>query len=179
MPEPYHITKDQNIKTLYTSIKSRVGKFGKYKNRKLLISWPVFYRFVRENKEYDKIFKTWQEHNYWHSLSPTIDRIDNDGDYSLDNIQILTRMDNTKKGDRLGIKNQRTETKIHLMDKRNELVVNLKEQGYNNEQIANIFNMNRSTIKRIDDNFVILEKTNRYKKFLSKELLSNKKPVRK
>jgi len=42
-----------------------------------------------------------------------------------------------------------TKEKLHLYDKRAELVWALDHQGYNGEEIAVIFSVDRSTINRI------------------------------
>lgn len=161
----HYITKDQNIKGLYHSIKNRAGKVGRYKNIKLLINWDDFYNFVSKNKQYNKIYKEWKDHEFWFPLSPSVDRIDNNGNYSLDNIQILSLKQNATKGNRNnnvnGIKKE-IDLKLHLKDKRNEIILLLKEQGYSNVQIANLFGTNRSTIKRITDKSVKLEEDKRW-----------------
>jgi len=159
----YHITKEGNIKGLYWSIKSRVGKPGSYKNRKLLINWEDFYNFVSKNKQYNKIYKEWVANDFYYLLSPTIDRIDNNGDYSLDNIQILTRWDNTRKGKGNSPIKEREDYKIYLRDKRNEIILFLKSQGYNDNSIATMFGMNRSSIKRITEKFIKRDEEKRYK----------------
>lgn len=45
-------------------------------------------------------------------------------------------------------------TKIYLLVKRAEMIATLNAEGYNNQDIALIFNLDRSTVKRI------LDKTN-------------------
>lgn len=41
--------------------------------------------------------------------------------------------------------------KLHLIEKRNELIWALDYQGYSGEEIGVIFNINRSSVKRILD----------------------------
>jgi len=167
----HYITKDENIKSLFISIKGRIGK-GSYKKRKLLISWDDFYNFVFKDKQYNRIYKEWVKHDFWYSLSPSIDRINNDGDYTLDNIQALTRSQNSIKGQGITAIKEQKEAKIHLIEKRDELILILKSQGYSNIQISNIFNLNRSTVKRINDYYYNLLQDRKYKQ-LSKDLKRN------
>jgi len=169
MANLYYKTKEENIKSLYLSIKSRVGKVGLYKNRKLLISWEDFYDFMLKDKEYNRIYKEWVKNDFFYLISPTIDRIENDRDYTIDNIQVLTRQENARKGQlsnndfRKGYEEKNNEDfKLHLKDKRNEIILILKSQGYSNAQISFLFGVNRSTIKRITDKSVRLEEEKRY-----------------
>lgn len=159
----YHITKEENIKGLYWSIKSRVGKPGSYKNKKLLITWEDFYHFVSKDKQYNRIYKEWVANDFYTLLSPTVNRINNNGHYSIDNIQILTRLDNSRKGTGNSAIKEREDYKLYLKDKRNEIILFLKSQGYNDNSIATMFGMNRSSIKRITDKFVMSDEKKRYK----------------
>jgi hypothetical protein len=160
----HYITKEENIKNLYTSIENRVGKIGLYKNRKLLISWEDFHKFLSNDEQYNKIYKEWVEYDFYYMISPTIDRIDNNGDYTLENIQVLNKLQNTRKKQGSGIIQEKENIKLHLIDKRNEIILNLKYQGYSNTHIAELFNLNRSTVKRINDKFVQLDEDKRYSK---------------
>lgn len=44
-----------------------------------------------------------------------------------------------------------TKEKQHLVEKRDELIWALSLQDYNNEEIGGIFNLDRSSVKRIKD----------------------------
>jgi len=161
--KPYK-TKDENIKDLFYSIKGRVGRIGLYKNRKLLIDWADFYEFLITDKEYNRIYRDWSESNFDSYMSPSIDRIDNLGDYILDNIQVLTKVQNIRKGQGDSFYKENIVSKLHLVDKRNELIMLLKSQGCSNSVISNIFNIHRSTVKRINDKYIKLNQDERYKK---------------
>lgn len=84
---------------MYQSIKKRLKQNPRYKNRKLLISKEDFIKFVLNNENYKIIFKKWEEMDYEYILTPTIDRIDNNRDYTLDNIQVITLLENSTKRD--------------------------------------------------------------------------------
>lgn len=166
----YHKTKDENIKDLYISIKRRIGKQGLYKKRKLLIEYKDFYDFLIKNKQYNRIYKEWVNNDFYYVISPSIDRIDNNGDYTLENIQVLTRLQNIRKGQGNG-EIKEPDVKYFILERRNELIVMLKHQGFNNSAIAEMFNLNRSTVKRVSDFSMKLEEKKHYKK-LSDELKS-------
>ena len=46
------------------------------------------------------LYKNWVENNFDKKLSPSVDRINNNVDYKIENIQIITVLDNLKKGSR-------------------------------------------------------------------------------
>ena len=50
-------------------------------------------------------------------IQPTVDRIENDGDYEINNIQIISRSDNAKK---MLTENPRWDVKINNMNKAND-----------------------------------------------------------
>lgn len=83
---------------LYQSIKERLAKGKSYKGRKLLFTKEQLTEFCLLDVSYRAIFKEWEASGFRRQLSPSVDRINNDGDYSLDNIQILTHADNGRKG---------------------------------------------------------------------------------
>lgn len=57
-----------------------------------------FINFSIKDRCFKKLFRAWVLSGYKPRLIPTVDRIDNNGNYSLRNIQYLTMVDNTKKG---------------------------------------------------------------------------------
>jgi len=70
-------------------------------------------------------------------------------DPSIDKIQILSKNKNSKKG--IKTTEQTIELKPYLKQKRNELIYKLKQAGYNNQYIGEMFNLDRSTVKRISN----------------------------
>jgi hypothetical protein len=48
-------------------------------------------------KQFLMIYKEWEKNNFKHSLSPSIDRINNSFGYSIPNIQWLSQRQNTSK----------------------------------------------------------------------------------
>lgn len=111
------------------------------KKRKLLIGKDEFFALLSNSSEYGKIYKDWKKSGFQPRLAPSIDRIDNEKNYTADNIQVLTRYENLLKGDGDHLPNR-----THLQEIRNELVWILNAHGYNGADIGQIFNVNRSTI---------------------------------
>ena len=85
------------IKALFGGIGNRLRNCKSYKFRKLLFILNEFENYILNNNNYKKLHKEWVKNNYIHRLAPTVDRINNKGHYSLDNIQIITKSENAKK----------------------------------------------------------------------------------
>jgi len=153
---PKNKTKKENVKMLYLSILKRVGKKDTtYENIKMLISKEDFVNFVLKDKEYNRLYKLWKDNDFDSTLSPTVDKIKNDKHYILNNIQILSKSKNSKKGNKTAEELRKraildeSKMKKYLKEKRNEIIHKLKDAGYNNQYIGEIFNIDRSTITRI------------------------------
>jgi hypothetical protein len=69
-------------------------KGKKYPTKKQFLEWC----YKKENLEsFTEIWSRWQEKGFERNYTPSIDRIDNNGGYELDNIQWLSNINNTKK----------------------------------------------------------------------------------
>lgn len=90
-----------NKKPLYMFqyMKTRVRR--NYKNKKVYFTKEEFLKWILVNNDYIRIFNEWEKSNFNRKLCPTVDRIDNNKDYSFDNIQILTHSENCKKGNKV------------------------------------------------------------------------------
>jgi hypothetical protein len=107
--------------------------------RKLHFTWDEF-QVIKG--DYFKVHHVWREAGYPRTLTPSIDRIDNGKDYSLDNIQVLTS----------GAKDQRGEkTNFAVLTKEDVSTVKklVALGGYTQAAIGKLFNVNQSTICRI------------------------------
>ena len=87
---------DIYLRHMYNNIVRRCGTIGKYKNRKLEFDYVEFLAWV-DNSGFYAAYEEWVRSDFNKKLSPTIDRIDNHNHYTLDNIQILTKAENTRK----------------------------------------------------------------------------------
>jgi hypothetical protein len=84
--------------SLYKNIKTRVDYHPNYKHRELLFSFEDFLLFLKGNTHYKKHFYRWKKSGWLKKFSPSVDRIDNKKDYTIDNIQIISMSENAKKG---------------------------------------------------------------------------------
>lgn len=90
----------------YAGILARTeGRVGKRTRTYKVTGMPVATRsdfldwcYKKENlKKFMKLHKRWKESNYDRKLTPCVDRIDENGSYTTDNIQWLITTDNIKK----------------------------------------------------------------------------------
>ena len=83
------------LSKIYSKIMERSAAHG-YKE---IISRSNFMAFAeRNNDAYEQLFIKWEKSGYDMALTPTIDRINNDGIYEESNIQFLTHSKNAAKG---------------------------------------------------------------------------------
>jgi len=85
----------------YAGIKNRV-KVRSTRNYKVygmpMCSKEEFFNWCEKNiNVFKKIHKKWKENNYQLKFSPSIDRIDNNKGYLVENMQWLTQSENCKK----------------------------------------------------------------------------------
>ena len=81
------------LRTRYTEIKQRCqnpnNSQAKIYNGKMICTLQEFLDKFLTDTQMLKVFKLWQESNFIPKLAPSIDRIDNKKDYTIDNIQCL------------------------------------------------------------------------------------------
>ncbi|MHB8581034.1 MAG: hypothetical protein ACYDA4_14415 [Ignavibacteriaceae bacterium] len=90
----YYHTKGGFLRSSYKAAKRRILVQPAYINRKVLFTLNEFIDFALNDDKFNKLWEGYVNSNYSRSCAPTLDRIDNDGNYSLDNIQFLTLEDN-------------------------------------------------------------------------------------
>lgn len=84
---------------MYSNAQQRI--LGQDKKRLWYKGLPIcsreeFYRFA-EQSAYKQLYEAWVKSDYCLRLTPTIDRLDNEKGYTLDNIEIVTHSENTKR----------------------------------------------------------------------------------
>lgn len=83
----------------YMNMKARVTGVQKQKAHlylgKDLLSKEEFYNFSRNDKAFLKLFKEWTMTGYDTRLSPSVNRIDSNKGYTLDNIEWITHSANS------------------------------------------------------------------------------------
>ena len=82
---------------MYYRMTQRVKHYKNYKGIKLLVSPKKFLTWINRTKKYLSMYKTWKKSNFDNKLTPCIDRVNNLGNYSLKNIQLLTKSENSSK----------------------------------------------------------------------------------
>lgn len=139
----YTRTRHGKIMVMYSAAKARCRSKDAYKDREVEMSISEFTEFVKTT-EYYKIFNTWVDSGYKKMLSPSIDRIDNDKGYTINNIQIIPLIDNIKKD--IG-KSWHGGRKGKL---KNSDIIRIRklygEQEYTQENLAKEFGVAQSTI---------------------------------
>jgi hypothetical protein len=73
-----------------------------------------FYAWSLADKNFNKLFEIYEETNYTHALSPSIDRVDSNFGYTLDNMRWLTHSENSILG------SQSHKRKIKFKEKEND-----------------------------------------------------------
>lgn len=82
---------------LFYKVIFRVKHQETYKAREICFTKTEFLTFILNNPEYKSLHAAWVASGYDKKLSPSVDRVDNEGHYTLANIQIITKSANTSK----------------------------------------------------------------------------------
>jgi hypothetical protein len=98
----YEKTEKGFMVRLYRNMKSRVSgvqkqKFHLYEG-KTLLSKEEFYEWFKNNKDKDELFRNYEESGFDRKLAPSVDRIDSSKGYELDNIRLITHLENSRLG---------------------------------------------------------------------------------
>jgi len=83
------------LTNIYQHQKARSKKYGyelSYSLKEL--------QFYLTNKKFQELFKNWVEGGYMYYDKPSVDRINANRGYTLDNIQIMSWKENRRKGDK-------------------------------------------------------------------------------
>jgi len=85
------------LSKMFSQIKSRL-KYGNlsYRRLKCTFTWEQFKAFAMANG-YPELHKKWESAGFAHNLTPSVDRIDNAGNYELSNIRLLTLEENLQR----------------------------------------------------------------------------------
>jgi len=96
-------TKEGMIKRAYQHMKRRVE--GRHTTAissvgKELLDFDVFYKWSINNFDYHFIWTAWTDSGRMRRLTPSVDRIDKDKGYTLDNMEWVTVAENTRRENR-------------------------------------------------------------------------------
>ena len=122
------------------------------KNCPLDFSKEEFTIWIKENKVFKKLHKDWVDSCFDKKLVPSVDRIDDYGGYSFDNIQLMTWEENNKKG-RLSKKN-REQCGTMARNKWSKKVNQIKDgkivKTWNSQtEASNYFGIDRGNISKV------------------------------
>lgn len=84
---------------LYNHIKNRCNNKssrGNYLGKKICSKSMFLEKFIND-ESFNNLHKEWADNGYIYKYTPSIDRINNDGDYTIDNIQFITHSKNAGK----------------------------------------------------------------------------------
>lgn len=105
----YEKTKKGFLMRTYRNMQSRITGVQKKKSHlyfgKELLSREDFYNFSLNDPNFHSLFDAWESKKYERKLSPSIDRVDSDKGYTLDNIRWLTHSENSRLTKRYKSKN--------------------------------------------------------------------------
>lgn len=93
----YHRSIDGYAEYLFTSIHSRLKHGPSYADRKVTFAREEFLEWLVEKSHYISFHEMWEATGFKQRYAPTIDRIDEGGDYTIENIQVLPNIANIRK----------------------------------------------------------------------------------
>lgn len=142
----YRRSRIGKIKGMYNKMIKRCETASSYvkNNRQVHFTIEDFLEFI-ESSAFDGLYDVWVESGYKQKFSPSIDRIDNNIDYTPKNIQILTQSENAAKDNR--------GEKSALSKLKPEEVISIRKmygsKKYTRNQIGSLFGVTKRTISDI------------------------------
>lgn len=98
----YEKTKKGFLMRTYRNMKSRVSGIQRLKSHLYLgltiLPREDFYKFSLASEDFNKLFDIWEASMYDRKLSPSINRINSNKGYILDNIEWVTHSENSRLG---------------------------------------------------------------------------------
>lgn len=94
-PMGFLVRKYRNMKSRVTGVQKK--KYHLYKGLYLLPK-QFFYSWSLVNLDFQELWKKWVESGYERRLCPSVDRIDSNKGYTLDNMRWITHSENSKGG---------------------------------------------------------------------------------
>lgn len=98
----YEKTKSGFLMRCYRNMKSRVTgvqktKYHLYQDKTLLPKID-FYQWANADNEFHRLFREWELSGYDIKFTPSVDRIDSQQGYELENIEWVTQSENSRRG---------------------------------------------------------------------------------
>lgn len=98
----YEKTKKGKLMRMYRNMQSRVSGIQKKKAHlyagKEILNRDDFYEWALSSRDFHDLFERWENSGYDRKLSPTVDRIDPNFGYTIENMQWLTHSENSRRG---------------------------------------------------------------------------------
>lgn len=94
-PKGFLMRKYRNMQSRTCGIQWR--KAHLYLGKELLLR-EEFYKWALESDDFNRLYLGWVESNYDRKLCPTVDRIDPDYGYILENMRWITHSENSRLG---------------------------------------------------------------------------------
>lgn len=87
---------------LYRNMRSRITGIQKknfylYEGKEILDK-ETFYNWALNNKMFYELFENYKKSNYDRKLAPSVDRVDSNLGYTIDNIEFVTLSENSRRG---------------------------------------------------------------------------------
>lgn len=102
------------LRTRYTELVQRCknpnNTTSKYYFGKTYCSKEDFLKLFINNESVKILYKNWQDNNFLYTLCPSIDRIDNNNGYEINNIHFITHGENCRK-------DNETKISVHVFDR--------------------------------------------------------------
>lgn len=87
---------------LYRNMKSRINGVQKQKKHlyagKYLLPKEQFYEWAKNNQKFAELYATYVASGYERKLAPSVDRIDSEKGYEIDNMEFVTMSENSRRG---------------------------------------------------------------------------------
>lgn len=98
----YERTRKGKLMRIYRNMQSRVTGIQRKKAHlylgKELLPREQFYDWALSSDEFELLYRGWVDSGYDRRLAPTVDRIDSEKGYTLDNMRWLTHSENSRLG---------------------------------------------------------------------------------
>jgi hypothetical protein len=98
----YEKTPNGFLVRMYRNMQSRTCGIQKKKAHLYkglyLLERQDFYKWAKENDVFWKLYQHWVKSSYDRKLTPTVDRIDSEIGYSLNNMEWVTHSENSRRG---------------------------------------------------------------------------------
>lgn len=98
----YEKTPKGFLMRLYRNMKSRISGVQKKKHHlyqgKELLDKNTFYGWAENNQSFWKLYSKWIMSNYNRKFTPSVDRVNSNKGYSLDNMEWITHSENSRRG---------------------------------------------------------------------------------